>query len=384
MKKILTLILLVCATITAKSLYLNINIYSEFDLYKINFTPQSGLYVVEADGKNIIDLYKNINLQIESKGDSIVIFKEGIFVQKVKQLRIYGQGFINNFSLSSDKKGVPKRDYDDHVWLTSRKGYLDIVNRVELEHYVAGVVQAEGGGSSKNLEYFMVQAITCRTYALVNYMKHKAQGFNLCDAVHCQLYLGKCKNPEIARAVARTSGDVIVDQDKRMISAAFHSNCGGQTVNSEDIWSIPTSYLKSITDTFCHTGRNAHWTKHYSKNDWLSILEQKYNYPIHDTAMRRQALEFTQIERQKFFPNNILLKDMRRDLYLRSTFFSIENRGDTIVLKGNGYGHGVGLCQQGAIVMADKGYTYKEIIYYYYTNSLIINYQELGYVFLKD
>lgn len=257
MRKILTIVFFILSTLSAKSLYMNVSIYSDYDLYKINFSPISGLYMVEADGKNTIDLYKNINLQIESKGDSIVIFKEGIFVQKVKQLKIYGQGFINNFSLSSDKKGVPKRDYDDHLWVTSSKGYLKILNRVELEHYVAGVVQAEGGGSSKSLEYFMVQAITCRTYALVNYMKHKSDGYNLCDAVHCQLYLGKCKNPEIVRAVARTGGDVIVDNDKRMISAAFHSNCGGQTVNSEDIWSIPTSYLKSVTDTFCLSGKNA-------------------------------------------------------------------------------------------------------------------------------
>jgi stage II sporulation protein D len=62
---------------------------------------------------------------------------------------------------------------------------------------------------------------------------------------------------------------------------------------------------------------------------------------------------------------------MRTDLNLKSTFFSVYSAGDSIILKGRGYGHGVGLCQEGAMVMATKGFTYREIINFYYTGVIL-------------
>ena len=62
---------------------------------------------------------------------------------------------------------------------------------------------------------------------------------------------------------------------------------------------------------------------------------------------------------------------MRLDLNLRSTFFSVFASGDSMILKGRGYGHGVGLCQEGAMVMASKGFSYREIINFYYSGVII-------------
>jgi stage II sporulation protein D len=65
------------------------------------------------------------------------------------------------------------------------------------------------------------------------------------------------------------------------------------------------------------------------------------------------------------------LRTIRNDMNLRSTFFSVASEGDSIKLKGRGYGHGVGLCQEGAMVMASKGFNYKQIIDFYYFGVII-------------
>jgi stage II sporulation protein D len=255
---------------------------------------------------------------------------------------------------------------------------------VDLENYVAGVVEAEGGSSSDNIEFYFVQAVSCRTYALVNYLKHTVDGHNLCDEVHCQYYLGRCRNPDVKRAVARTSGEVIVDSNYRMISAAFSSNCGGQTVNSEDIWSMPTSYLKSRPDTFCRSMSKATWQKAINRDDYLNQLNATFDFPINDSALVDSALTFKQDIRETTYVNGIPLKSMRSEFVLRSTFFEVSEQNNMVIISGRGFGHGVGLCQQGAIRMADLGYDYRSIVQFYYTGTHIVHYSTLNYNFMPQ
>ena len=385
MKKILLstiLFLTLFGVQNAKAIYLDVHIFHGQNIQEASFAVNSGKYTITADGIALEAILKGEECMMKLKNDSVEFLKQGKIIGIYKSIKFQGISFINAFVFMSLTPNLGERYYDDHLVVTAQGNHLETINNVELEHYVAGVVQSESGGSNDNIEYFFVQAIISRTYALVNYLKHEEEGFNLCDGVHCQYYLGRCRNADIARAVARTGGDVIVDKDNRMISAAFHSNCGGQTVNSEDIWSIPTSYLKSISDSFCLQESNATWEYHMSQKDWLNFLKNKYNYPVSDTAMMRQAIYFSQPVRAVNFSSNIPLKLIRYDLKLRSTFFSIHPEGDSLIFEGKGYGHGVGLCQQGAINMVKLGYGYKEIIRHYYTDVRIIHYSELKYNFM--
>ena len=385
MKKIILTIILLIPLFwahNAKAIYLDVQIFHGQRIQEVSFAINSGKYNILADGVALDALFKGEEVRLRLVNDSIEFLKQGKNIGTFKSIKFQGVSFINAFMFMALTPNLGARFYDDNLFITAETGQMKIINNVELEHYVAGVVQSESGGSNDNIEYFFVQAIISRTYALVNYLKHKEEGFNLCDGVHCQYYLGRCRNADIARAVARTGGDVIVDKDNRMISAAFHSNCGGQTVNSEDIWSIPTSYLKSIPDTFCLHESNASWEYKMSQKEWLNFLKTKYNYPVNDTVMLRKALLFNQPERLVNFSGNIPLKYLRYDLKIRSTFFSIHPQGDSIVFQGRGYGHGVGLCQQGAINMVKLGYGYKDVIRHYYTDVRIIHYSELKYNFM--
>jgi stage II sporulation protein D len=71
------------------------------------------------------------------------------------------------------------------------------------------------------------------------------------------------------------------------------------------------------------------------------------------------------------------LKEIRSDFNLKSTYFSVEDAGETLIFKGKGFGHGIGLCQEGAIRMAKTGYSYSDIIHYYFKNVNIVNLNSL-------
>jgi len=379
-KYILIILLLVFISNSSKAIFLDIKIYTGYEISSFTFAPISGKYAIYDDGNKIADLYKNSSLTFKIVNNKIQLHKDGKYLGAFSKIHTNGEGFMNVFKINPTEQGINERIYDDNIKISIVDSSLQIINNVELERYVAGVVQSEGGGSYKDIEFYFVQAITCRTYALNNFRKHKKAGFNLCDAIHCQVYYGRCKESDILMATYKTMGKVIVDKDRIMISAAFHSNCGGQTVNSEDIWSIPTSYLKSIGDTFCCSMRNARWEKKILKKDWFDYLKRVYNYPINNSIMIDSVLSFSQEKRKVFLVDTIKLKNLREDLYLRSTFFSIKEKGDTVLFIGKGYGHGVGLCQEGAIKMAELGYKYENIIKFYYKDVSIVNFNELKYL----
>jgi stage II sporulation protein D len=358
--------------------FIDIKIFTGYQINSFNFTPVSGKYSVFDADKKVVDILRDEIITFKIKNDTIYVSKGAKLLGKSTSLNISGSGLLNNFKIRPSNTNVLERNYDDNLQITVLDGYFLIINQVEIENYVAGVVQSEGGGSVKDNDFYLVQAIACRTYALNNIKKHAKEGFNLCDSVHCQQYLGRCKSNEILAATFKTAGDVIVDKNEKMISAAFHANSGGQTINSEDIWKISTSYLKSVEDTFSLKMPNSKWEYKILQANWLDYLSSRFNYPINDPEKRNYALTFKQDTRKIYFTDSIPLSTIRYDLGLKSTWFSIEQQGANMVFKGRGYGHGVGLSQQGAIRMAQLGYNYLEIIKFYYKDVEVVNYDELN------
>jgi len=357
----------------------DVRIYTSTELKSIRITPLSGKYVIFNNDKKVADLYKNNPVDITIKDGKLSIIKQGEDLGLFTNLYFSAEGFLNTFIIKSIDPILKERVYDDGIKISIENGLLKVINKVELEHYVAGVVESEGG-IKKNLEFLKLQAIISRTYAISNMRKHvKGDGYNFCDNVHCQLYKGRCVNSMIMMATSQTAGDIIIDKSNKPISAAFHSNCGGETANSEDVWSITTTYLKTVKDTFCLKQSQAKWEMKIATKAWLDYLSSKFNFPVSDSDMVKKAKTFTQTSRKVNFDDNpnIPLKNIRTDWKMKSSFFSIEDHGDTLLFKGKGFGHGVGLCQEGAMRMVDLGWTFKEIIKFYYKGVSIINISEL-------
>jgi len=294
-------------------------------------------------------------------------------VGKFKHVKISGIDKINIFKIKPSDPDLAQRTYTGDVSFTAKYSKIEIINHVKLDDYIAGVVETEGGPKA-HIEFYRSQAIICRTYTFENIEKHTFEGFNLCDGVHCQAYKGRStKNPQIIEATISTSGLVISDTSKKCITAAFHSNCGGRTENSGNVWLNSKPYLVSIDDTFCTNRRSAKWEKTILASEWKQYLE-RYGAKVPESNYSA-SFAFNQHSRAKEYTYNnvkILLKDIRYDWKLRSSFFSIVPQGDNLLFKGRGYGHGVGLCQEGAMQMAESGFKYKDIIKHYYTNVEIL------------
>lgn len=373
-KRILLFNILICFVVISRAgIFLDVRVFVNNNIKSVTVTPQIGKYTLMDNDKVVTDVLRGDEIRLSVLDDNVLVMRGKDTIGIFAKVSLSGSSLINTLGLKPANVNLNERVYDDDIVISVVRDYLMIVNHVDLEHYVAGVVQSEGGGSAKDNDFYEVQAICCRTYALNNSYKHAKDGYNLCDDIHCQLYSGRCTNSDIFAAVVQTAGDVIVDKEGKMISAAFHSNSGGQTANSEDVWTIPVSYLKSIDDTFSVSMPNATWEKKMLASDWLNYLSAAFNYPVMDSVKKYEALNFRQDKRKKYFCDSIKLTTIRSDLGLRSTFFSIEQKGQEVVIKGRGYGHGVGLSQQGAIRMAELGYTYKEIIDFYYKDVDIIS-----------
>jgi stage II sporulation protein D len=318
------------------------------------------------------------------ENDSILLKTFEHTIGKFASIKFFAKENPSSFKIKAVLPESKLRIYDDDMEVTlsaDRKQFL-LVNRVDLEKYIGGVVESESG-TKTSIEYYKLQSILCRTYLLANLNRHIADGYQVCDDVHCQAYLSKCKESEIAQAVTATKGLVVVDNDLNLITAAFHSNCGGQTVNSQDVWSISTGYLKSVKDTFCLHQPHARWQRTIPLEDWKSYLQLKHKYPVDDTIKMNTASNFSQFNgRAIFFVDKDLkipLKVIRADFQLKSTYFSVEQKGDNIVFNGRGYGHGVGLCQEGAMKMAKLKYSYKSILSYYYKDVHLVDLSALSY-----
>ena len=249
---------------------------------------------------------------------------------------------------------------------------LILVNTCNIEKYLEGVVMAEGGGG-KNEEYFKAQAVIARTYTYKYITKHNPDGFNLCDDTHCQAYDGIINDSLIIKAVRDTKGQVITTSDSVLIISAFHSNCGGETSPSEFAWVTPQPYLKRVEDPYCRDSRNAQWKRRFTLNEWGNMLKINGFAGSMDNPGIFNFDQSSRMEDYKAGNYSIPLRNIRTRLNLKSTFFSVRVDGDSVYLAGKGYGHGVGLCQEGAINMAALGKSYREIINFYYADVRMIN-----------
>jgi stage II sporulation protein D len=362
----------------------NVRVLSQVKIQSLLFSPEKGKYLVVSNGKTIDTLSNTEALRVSISNDSIYLKKfeaTSIYVSDVRFVPMNPESNCKVKLINPDRK---PRYFDDQLWISNDNSFLRLVNRVVLDHYIAGVSEAEAGSRS-SVEFYKVQAILARTYALAHLYKHGTEGFNLCDQVHCQAFYGKSRDPEILEAVKLTHGMVVVDDDMNLITAAFHSNSGGQTVNSEDVWGAKTTYLRSVIDTFSYRMPNARWERKMLAEDWLSYLKLKHNYPIEISDAKNEALNFKQSSRKVFLEHGgvkVPLRAVRTDLQLKSTFFSTELRNDTVIFRGRGFGHGIGMCQEGAMRMTKLGYNYKSILNFYYQNIHLIDLNELN--FFKD
>lgn len=352
------------------SAQVKIRLFSDRKPSHVFFTVIAGKYEANLFPGEKINLEKGQIVMISKYNGRLAFKSRNLTGYVVDSIYLTGLSDDDSFSLTSDDPAPVKQFYTGDLNCLPDLGTIMLMNQVDEEKYIAGVVKAEGG-NGKNIEYFKTQAVLVRTYLNKYLNKHMQDGYNLCDNTHCQVYSGTCDDEVINRAASETKGLVILDKDSVLIISAFHSNCGGETSSAEYVWLTRVPYLRKVIDPYCTGSRNSTWQKSIPLEDWMRIIRNEgYKGKSVDPAAFR-FLQDTRMADYKITSFSVPFSILRTDMDLRSAFFSVVPQNGQVVLKGRGYGHGVGLCQEGAMVMASKGFNFKQIIDFYFAGVII-------------
>ena len=371
MKRLLPILLLLLTVQAAHADRVRVRLFSTNTVSTLNISFDLGQYNLYANGNQLLE-------DLVGEGRSVLVRTEGRKLHVSVNDDDYGlfdsihlEATDTACILCLNPANCKQRTYEGNLVVKALPGgSMLLVGDVEFETYIAGVVQSEIYGSASDI--FRIQAIISRTWALRNLRKHAADGYNFCDNVHCQAYLNRCVRPDIMMGAIESSGETLVDSAGNLIETPFHSNSGGQTANSEDVWRTALPYLRSVADTFSFSMRQSNWTKTISLERWLSYFQKTHKIDITDSAVLDTLLHFQQPQR-KVRLLGVPLTRVRVDWQLKSTFFSIhvDSASMSVILDGHGYGHGVGLSQEGTIRMVSLGYSYDSILRHYYTGAML-------------
>jgi stage II sporulation protein D len=258
----------------------------------------------------------------------------------------------------------------------ARGGGLSLVNDVDLEEYIKGVVPAEMS-PGWHPEALKAQAVVARTYALYQRMLNKSREYDLVATVQDQVYQGRQGvDQRVQEAVESTRGIAVAYQNAP-IYAAFSSTAAGPTEDAVNVWSKDLPYLKGVD---CPFDVNA------PRYQWRAVLKVQDL----EATFRRQGVDVGAIASLTPFAYSragrvakLRILHSRGELILRgedfrrligysvipSTQFDVESMGFEIALSGRGSGHAVGLCQWGAKELAEHGYPYTTILAYYFPGT---------------
>ena len=352
---------------------MEIGLFHTKKISQVTIIPVSGEYELYGDTTFLKTINQGEVITVSISGNLVKLVSNEAVNRKFRELKLIPK--VNNSSLKYTIAGVKSRKYRDGAIFRAHKSRLKIINSVTMNNYLSGVIESEGGGG-KHIEYYKVQALMSRTYALKNLKRHEKSGFQLCDGVHCQAYHSELRfTPVISEAVAETEGEILVDSKNKLVTTYFSANCGGEICDASYVWNTSVWYVQPFVDTFCVNTRQATWTKKIKKSVWKKFIENEYG--VYEENLGEWFYNFEQDQRKAFYIHpslGIPLRDLRKKFRLKSTFFSTSLEGDYVVLEGRGFGHGVGLCQEGAMGMANNGYNYDQIARFYFNGLRVLDY----------
>jgi stage II sporulation protein D len=324
------------------------------------------------------------------------------------------QGFISQ--MESREISMPctlKAVADDNIIEVGDKSYrgnliiaaeennsFSVINRLPMEEYLCGAISLEIGKlPEKELEAVKAQAVAARSYAYKKITNKAAGLFDVVATTDDQVYGGVNAECAVCTRAVRETKDLVLVFGDSLISAYYHSTCGGRTANIEDVWDKPAApYLKGADDydrngkAYCSSSRFFAWQESWSAPE-LSAIMREYSKPAFPATPltgeingvrvfsryscgRIQFCDFATTTGKFTYGTDKIRFAMRRNTrerdVLRSANFTVIS-ADTrnVKITGKGYGHGVGMCQMGAVGRAREGQKYRDILAVYYAGTEI-------------
>ena len=315
--------------------------------------------------------------------------------------------------------GVEDRIYEGafHIYIGTHQE-MDVVVQLPLETYLKGVVPYEIGGTSP-LEALKAQAVAARSEAVIALTSklYSDEFYDLTSDVECQVFSGnKRRTARSDQSVEETAG-LIISESGQPMNAFYASNCGGRAELIQNVWpgrnrlesygvSLPDNenrrgpnlrcnwkarrWIKSSPDVYCNPDSNA-FLPSWSRNNFRWSREFTVQELTDMLTNDRDLGLFKRIRVLKRGPSGRIYKahiifekgklDIKGELALRQLFspslrssaFFVKRRGDKVVLRGSGWGHGVGMCQSGAVAQATRGRSFDQILKHYYSKADLLN-----------
>lgn len=283
------------------------------------------------------------------------------------------------FEAASTKAKPASRDT---TFVSVRQVSENVTQRMPLEHYIERVVATEGSVEDQP-EALKALAIAARTYALKNLKRHADEGYDFCSMTHCQRFEAMEIRPAVAAAVEATGGVILRDEQGQIADSYFGASCGGMTANIKTLWGANApKYLEGVRDEYCDSESHSRWIDTIETDRMLKALRSDPRTNVGETIRDISVAKFDETGRAELIS---IAGDQKRTIngwefklivgralgwnLLKSSRFTISRSGSAFVFHGSGFGHGLGLCQEGAHVMAQRGSTYRQILTKYFPGT---------------
>ena len=286
---------------------------------------------------------------------------------------------------------------------------ITAINKVGLEDYLLSVISSEMK-STASLEFLKAHAVISRSWAMARMRdrRNPAQAesavphssYDVCADDHCQRYQGLtlAVGDTVREAIDQTWGQVL-QYDGKICDARFSKCCGGRTEIFSTCWEDRDyPYLQSVEDPYCNCKDKAilskvlndydletsdfyEWEQRYTRWELSDLFRKRTGMDVgivknlkpeqRGPSGRIKLLRVTGSKGSRLVGKELAIRRALSTSHLKSSNFEVSVEEDTFILRGRGWGHGVGLCQIGAAVMAEKGFDYKQILEFYYRGAEI-------------
>lgn len=273
------------------------------------------------------------------------------------------------------------RYHGDFEYVRRSGDKLTVINIVDIEDYVKGVIPYEMSGSWP-IEALKAQALCARTYAASHFNANSYYGFDVTNDTYSQVYRGLTGATSTSDSAVDQTAGIYILYAGEPISAMYCSSNGGATENSENVMANAVGYLRGKVDSFeaaaADINANSSWTRTYSRRE----LAEKAN-TLGFSIASADSIELTYSDtgnvigirltdsngRSASFSKSSCYEFCTSTLGLKSISFEISESGDSVTFNGSGWGHSLGMSQFGAYAMAKVyGFTYDQIVNFYYTD----------------
>lgn len=342
-------------------------------------------------------------VRVEQRGDRLVFFRQGAVQPNT---RYAGPYIFRSMSPGSLLRYDRKR-YRGEIRIMPTDSGMLVINRLGVESYLRGVVPLEiGNRQPGEVAAVQAQAVAARTYSYVHMAQAGSRAFDMYATVQDQVYGGADAEKQMADDAITATKDMVIRFAGKVINTPYHSTCGGSTAATSEVWwkEPDQPYLRPVSDRipgsegyYCDPSPRFRWTATFQRDELRATLDKylaQYSTGVPAggvgsvTGVRIEGRTPSDRVRAVTFQTsrgNYLVRgnDVRFVLrapsgtILNSTYFTTEvtpgpnDEVGTLTVKGGGYGHGIGMCQWGAIGRARAGQDYRTILTTYYPGTTV-------------